>query len=186
MGNSLQDQLKALGLATEKPARQQKVRAAPTKPRSAANKPRPAPAPRKSESPGELSLEKAFALRKQEEKRQADQARRKKQEEDRQRKLLNNSIREIVKANRLNRDDAEVARNFMFRGRIRKIYVTPEQLKALNAGELGIAYLSGGYHLLAKEHSEAIRQLSEAHVPDLSIGSDDDDEEFPIPDDLIW
>jgi len=186
MGNSLQDQLKALGLATEKPARQQKVRAAPAKTRQESAKPRPARPPRKTEGAGELSLEKAFALRKQEEKRQADQARRKKQEEDRQRKLLNNSIREIVKANRLNRDDAELARNFMFRGRIRKIYVTPEQLKALNAGELGIVYLSGGYHLLARDHTDAVCALSEAHVPDLSIGSEDDDEEFPVPDDLIW
>ncbi len=74
----------------------------------------------------------------------------------------------------------------MFRGRIRKIHVTPDQLKALNAGELGIAYLSGSYHLLASEHADAVRQLSEAHVPDLSAGSADDDEEFPVPDDLIW
>ena len=186
MGKSLQDQLKALGLASEKPARQKKVRSATAKPRQQSAKPRPARPPGKTEVMGELSLEKAFALRKQEEKRQADQARRKKQEEDRQRKLLNNSIREIVKANRLNRDDAELARNFMFRGRIRKIYVTPDQLKALNAGELGIAYLSGGYHLLAREHSDAIGRLSEDHVPDLSIGADDDDDEFPVPDDLIW
>ena len=189
MGNSLQDQLKALGLAKEKsnrekpgrdkPARKQKAQSSPAKPR-------PAPAPRAREPRGELSLEKAFALRKQEEKRQADQARQKKLEEDRQRKLLNKSIREIVQANRLNRDDAELARKFMFRGRIRKIHVTPEQLKALNAGELGIAYLSGSYHLLASEHTDAVRLLSEAHVPDLSAGSADDDEEFPVPDDLIW
>jgi uncharacterized protein YaiL (DUF2058 family) len=179
MGNSLQDQLKALGLAREKPARKQKVQ-------PPLAKSRPAPAPRAKEPKGELSLEKAFALRKQEEKRQADQARQKKQEEDRQRKLLNKSIREIVQAHRLNRDDAELARNFMFRGRIRKIHVTPEQLKALNAGELGITYLSGGYHLLTNEHTDAVRRLSEAHVPDLSVGSEDEDDEFPIPDDLIW
>ena len=56
----------------------------------------------------------------------------------------------------------------------------------LDAGELGIVYLSGGYHLLAREHTEAVRRLSETHVPDLSVGTDDDDEEFPVPDDLIW
>lgn len=181
MGSSLQDQLKALGLAKDKPARRQKTQ-------------RPHPKPRKkpvqhgSEPAGELSLEKAFALRKQEEKKQAEQARRKKIEEDRQRKLMNAAIREIVKAHRLNREDAEVARNFMFRGRIRKIYVTPDQLKALNSGELGIAYLSGGYHLLAREHTDAIAQISAAHVPDLGIESEDEggDGEFPIPDDLIW
>ena len=36
-------------------------------------------------------------------------------------------VRAIIEAHRLNRDGAEIARNFMFRGRIRKIYVTPEQ-----------------------------------------------------------
>lgn len=181
MGNSLQDQLKALGLAREKPARKQKAPHAPAKPR-------PKPVHKKPEDPGELSLEKAFALRKQAEKKQAEEARRKKIEEDRQRKLLNNAIREIVRTHRLNREDAEVGRNFMFRGRIRKIHVTPDQLKALNAGELGIAYLSGGYHLLAKEHADAVRQLSAEHVPDLGLGAgpEDDDGEFPIPDDLIW
>jgi uncharacterized protein YaiL (DUF2058 family) len=179
MSNSLQDQLKALGLARQQPARKQQPKHAPVKPRRK-------PAHREQQNPGELSLEKAFALRKQEEKKQAEEARRKKIEEDRQRKLLNNAIRQIVKTHRLNREDADVGRNFMFRGRIRKIHVSPDQLKALNAGELGIAYLSGGYHLLAGEHVDAIRQLSAAHVPDLEVGAGEDDEEFPVPDDLIW
>lgn len=73
----------------------------------------------------------------------------------------------------------------MFRGRIRKIHVTPEQLKALNAGELGIAYLSGGYHLLTNEHAEAVRQLSGEHVADLSTETEDDGD-HPVPDGLDW
>ena len=134
----------------------------------------------------ELSLEQAYALKRRDEQSRADKARKKKQEEDRQRRLLNNAIRDIVKANRLNRDDAEVARNFMFRGRIRKITVTPGQLKALNSREVGIVYLSGGYHLLSKEHTDAVRALSAEHVPDLETGTSLDDGEFPVPDDLNW
>lgn len=179
MAGSLQDQLKALGLAKDKPAKTPDAAKKPAGPRKK-------PDSKHQQKPQEMSLEKAFALRKQDEKRKAEQAKKRKQEEDRQRKLLNTAIREIVKAHRLNRDDAEVARNFMFRGRIRKVHVTPDQLKALNAGELGIAYLSGGYHLLGAEHVDAIRQLSAAHVPDLNTGAEDDDEEFPVPDDLIW
>jgi uncharacterized protein YaiL (DUF2058 family) len=106
-------------------------------------------------------------------------------DEDRKRRQLNDDIRKIVERYRLNREDAEVVRNFLFKGRIRKIYVTPDQLNALNAGELGIACLTGGYHLLAPEHLEAIRGLSPDHVPDLDSGSDDDGE-FPVPDDLNW
>jgi uncharacterized protein YaiL (DUF2058 family) len=73
----------------------------------------------------------------------------------------------------------------MFRGRIRKIHVTPDQLKALNGGELGIAYLSGGYHLLAKKDLEAVRKLSAEHVIELESEVDDDGD-HPVPDDLIW
>jgi len=180
MGNSLQDQLKALGLAKEKPGSGRAKTNEPVKrPRKKVSG--------KKDGPRELTLEQAFALRKAEEKKQADLARRKKQEQDRLRRQLNNAIREIVNTHRLNRDDAEVARNFMFRERIRKVHVTPDQLVALNAGELGIVYLSGGYHLLAKEHVDAVSQLSKDHVPDLNAGSDEDDDgEFPIPDDLIW
>jgi uncharacterized protein YaiL (DUF2058 family) len=179
MSNSLQDQLKALGLARDKPKNTQKKssrRPGKTSPKHAGGECR---------KPGEFSLQKAYALKKQDEQRKADRARNRKLAEDRHRRLLNNEIRSIVKAHRLNRDDAEIGRNFIFRGRIRKLHVTAEQLKALNAGELGIAYLSGGYHLLAGEHAEAVRQLSEEHVVNFSTESGDDGD-HPIPDDISW
>jgi uncharacterized protein YaiL (DUF2058 family) len=128
----------------------------------------------------------AEEIEKQEEKRSAAEAKQKKREQDLQRKRLNTAVKAIVEPHRLNRDDAEIARNFLFRGRIRKIHVTAEQLKSLNAGELGIVYLSGGYHLLPGQQIEAVKQLSAEHVVDLAEGAADDDEEFPIPDDLIW
>lgn len=180
MSDSLQDQLRALGLAQKQTGRKQGSRAAKRSGQS--NRKRS----RKSGKTEELSLEKAYALKRREEQNQADKARRKKQAEDRQRRLLNNQIREIVKANRLNREDAEVARNFLFRGRIRKVNVTPEQLKSLNAGELGLVYLSGGYHLLEPEHLEKVKALSSDHVVDLETDDQDDDGEFPVPDDLQW
>ena len=133
-----------------------------------------------------MSLDRAYALRRQEEKKQADTARKKKRAEDLQRRQLNNEIRAIVSKHRLNDSKAEVPRHFMYRGRIRKINLTPDQLKAVNAGELGIAYLSGGYHLLAPEHVESVRKLSAAHIPDLASGDTEEDNEFPIPDDLTW
>ena len=84
MSDSLQDQLKALGLARAKP-----------KP-----KPSPKPKPRANKGKQEFSLEKAYALKKRDEQAQADHARKKKLAEDRQRRLLNNEIRTIVKADR--------------------------------------------------------------------------------------
>jgi uncharacterized protein YaiL (DUF2058 family) len=180
MSDSLQDQLRALGLAKKQP--QKNKRSGSAKRSRQANR----NSSGQGAKPGELSLEKAYALKRREEQTQADKARRKKQAEDRQRRLLNNQIREIVKANRLNREEAEIARNFMFRGRIRKINVTPDQLKALNAGDLGIVYLSGGYHLLDLAQLDKVRALSADHVVRLNTDSTDDDEEFPVPDDLSW
>ena len=160
MSDSLQDQLLALGLARD--SGKKKHQGSSRKP----GKSRPNPGGEGGKKPGELSLQKAYA-----------------RAEDLQRRLLNNEIRTLVLPHRLNRDDAEIARNFMFRGRIRKVHVTPEQLKALNAGELGIAYLSGGYHLLANEHVEVVRRLSAEHVADLATETEDDGD-HPVPDDL--
>ena len=179
-GQSLQDQLKALGLSRDK-ARAPEAKQSRKQGVGAAG----ASSARRSDSSGEMSLEKAWALKASEEKQRADTARRDKQAEDRRRRLLNNEIRQIVQAHRLNRDDAEASRNFMFRGRIRKIRVTPEQLKALNGGELGIVYLSGTYHLMANEAVEAVRKLSGEHVVDFGDeGGNDGD--HPVPDDLVW
>lgn len=177
MSESLQDQLRALGLAKKKSENRKSSGPGKRAGRKRSGKPR---------NQDELSLEKAYALKRKEEQKQADNVRRKKQAEDRQRRLLNNQIRDIVKAGRLNRDDAEIGRNFLFRGRIRKINVSPEQLRALNAGELGIVYLSGGYHLLDPANVDKVRVLSADHVVDLNTDIPDDDDEFPVPDDLSW
>lgn len=179
MSDSLQNQLMALGLARDKPKKKHQAPSRkPTKPRSR-------PQDGGQNKAGEFSLAKAYALKKRDEQKQADRSRQKKLAEDRERRLLNNQIREIVKAHRLNRDDAEISRNFIFRSRIRKIHVSAGQLKGLNAGDLGIAYLSGGYHLLAKEHAEAVHRLSGEHVVDLSSEAEDDGD-HPVPDDISW
>lgn len=195
MSKSLQDQLLGLGLASKKP---KKARASSKRVSGKVGK-RPdtrVSLPRRNNQKSnhraqqtageEVSLDRAYALRKQEEQKQADTARKRKQEEDRRRRQLNKEIKAIVSKHRLNDAAAEIPRNFMYRGRIRKISLTPEQLKALNAGETGVVYLSGGYHLLAPEHVEAVRKLSGDHVPDLVTGETPDEEDFPVPDDLVW
>jgi uncharacterized protein YaiL (DUF2058 family) len=195
MSESLQDQLLDLGLASKKPkkCRGSSSRAGPKAPKrpgggnSPPNKNNQKRNDRAQQAAGgEVSLDRAYALRKQEEQKQADTARKRKQEEDRRRRQLNREIKAIVSKHRMNDAAAEIPRNFMYRGRIRKINLTPIQLKALNAGEAGVVYLSGGYHLLAPEHVEAVRKLSGDHVPDLAAGATEDEKGFPVPDDLIW
>jgi len=190
MSKSLQEQLLSLGLAQEKPAKKSPGKSPDSKTRQdrkapAAGAQRNSSKKRAGDSGGEMELARAYALRQQEEKRQAELTRRQKQEEDRRRRELNVALKAIVNEHRLNDPKAEVARNFMYKGRIRKINLTPEQLTRVNSGELGVVYLLGGYHLLAAEQVEAVRKLSEEHVPDLT-GAAVEDDEFPVPDDLIW
>ena len=179
MADSLQDQLRALGLAKNKPDSSSKKKTR-----------KPAPGKRKKGGPAaekdaEIPLSKAYALREKAEKQRADEARRKKQAEDRKRREINQAIKEVVSTHRLNDKEAEVARHFMFRGRIRKLYVTPEQNRALTAGEMGLVYLTGGYHVLADEALEDVRKISAEHIVDLGSGGEDE-EEFPVPDDIDW
>jgi len=179
MGDSLQDQLRALGLAQSRAAAEQRKR-------QPARKPKRQDKGKASKPGGELSLDQAYALREREERRQAQRARQQKLEEDRRRRQVNQAIREIVDAQRQNREDADIPRNFLHNARIRKVYVTAEQQRALHIGELGIVYLSGSYHLLAPAALASVRDISGAHVVDLAVEADEDDVEHPVPDDLIW
>ncbi len=167
MSKSLQDQLLELGLARERPTRTPAKRRKRPAQQSAGKKRAAA-----TGSDANLSLEEAYRLRQKHDKEQALAAKRRKQEEDRRRRELNEAIRAIVDPHRLNDPAAEEARYFMYKERIRKVYVTPEQLAAINEGGLGIVYLAGGYHLLAPEHIEAVRALSPEHVPDLGAACD--------------
>jgi uncharacterized protein YaiL (DUF2058 family) len=192
MSKSLQEQLQALGLARAASSGQGKTAA-----REAAGKgKRPGRAPPKpagkagsgadrSAASAEMSLQQAYRLREQQAKEQAEQAREQKRLKDLRRRQVNDAIRAIVEPNRLNDLAAELSRHFMYKGRIRKVNVTADQLKALNEGELGLVYLAGGYHVLPPEYVEQVRALSAEHVPDLSGGAAED-EQFPVPDDLVW
>jgi uncharacterized protein YaiL (DUF2058 family) len=170
MSESLKDQLIALGLAREKPVKSGK--------RGGGNKPR--------RRTGDVPLEQAYLLRDKAEQQHAQAKKQKKREEDLLRRQLNAQIQTLVEAHALNDRNAELKRNFMYKGRIRSVLVTAEQLNALNAGDLGVVFLRGGYYVMAPEHVEAVRSLSAEHVPDLGAGQADGDEEVPVPDDLVW
>lgn len=192
MGDSLQEQLLALGLAkASAPAVRSKRQAAPAgkikqQPRQQA-KPKADKSQSQvtSASESELSLEQAYRQREEQLKEQAERARERKRTEDRRRRKLNESIRAIVEPHRLNDPAAEFSRNFMYKGRIRKVNVTAGQLKTLNEGVLGLVYLAGGYHILQPQYVEQVRCLSAEHVPDL-MNSVNEDDEYPVPDDLHW
>ena len=173
MSDSLKDQLLALGLAPKKPAVK--------KPR----KPVPARAKKKS-ADAEISLDQAYRIRNKEDQRQKQRAIELKLEQERQRREINQKIKASIKDNAVRDPDADTKRNFLFKGRIRSVLVTREQLIEINNGSLGVVYLSGHYHLMPADKVEEIRQFAADHVPDLRGADSEGEEENPVPDDLIW
>ena len=175
MSNSLKDQLLALGLTPNKiePGRKEQ------------HKIRPATAKSKKSS-AEISLDQAYRIRSQDERLQKEQVIALKREQERQRRVINQKIQALIKENAIRDAAADSKRNFLYKGRIRSVLASREQINDINNGSLGVVYLSGNYHLLPAEKIEEIRQFSPDHVPDLQGAESEDEKENPVPDDLIW
>ena len=101
-------------------------------------------------------------------------------------------LAELVKDQGLNAADAEIARHFPYGGKIKRIYVTPAQLKALNAGELGVLQMDGRYLLVS---AELLAQAEAIFLPAVALKVDPDapaadapyaDPQYQVPDDLVW
>lgn len=191
MSSSFKDQLLGLGFKTSlNPVHKPK----PARPQEQAHAARPKnSAPHaKAKSQQEIDLAKAFALRNQQEKREREAAERDKQESARQKKLAKETVTKLLEGQTLNSPDADIARHFSYGGKIKRLYVTPGQLSALNAGELGIVQHNGRYCLVSKDVTLAVRALLPSLVALYCDGDEEslpegyDDPRFQIPDDLIW
>lgn len=153
------------------------------KPRGDAHPPR---------SQEEIDLAKAYAIRAQKEKQERIEAERLKQEEAARRRAAKAKVAELLSGKALNAADAEHARHFEYGGKIKRVYVTPEQLRALNAGELAVVQLDGRYLLvpvaLADEVAALLPSLLALKVDPNAPAGDDPyaDPRYQVPDDLVW
>ena len=203
MSNSLKDQLLGLGFSAPKPEPR------PQKPKpNAAGRPAPprqAPphharkdAPRKDHARKpprtreDIDLAKAYAIRAQREKDERIEAERLKQEEARKRREAKAALAAFVAGKGLNAADAEHVRHFEYGGKIKRIHVTADQLKALNAGELGVVQLDGRYVLV---DAGTLAQAEAIFAPAIALKVDPDapaeqdayaDPRYQVPDDLVW
>ncbi|GAB2653931.1 DUF2058 domain-containing protein [Arenimonas aestuarii] len=140
----------------------------------------------------EIDLAKAYAIRAQKEKQERIEAERLKQEEAARRRAAKAQVADLLKDKALNVADAELVRHFEYGGKIKRIYVTPEQLKSLNAGELAVVQLDGRYQLvpaaLADEVAALLPSLLALKVDPNAPATDDPyaDPRYQVPDDLVW
>ncbi|QNP40833.1 DUF2058 domain-containing protein [Lysobacter solisilvae (ex Woo and Kim 2020)] len=206
MSDSLRDQLLGLGFKpAPKPERPQgKKPVTPQgkpqpgrRPHEAAGKPQQRPGHKPGAKPkprgGEgMDLAKAYAIRAQHEKDERIAAEAARQEEARKRREARAKLTELVKDKGLNVADAEIARHFPYGGKIKRVYVTAEQLKALNAGELGVLQLDGRYLLVT---AELVAQAADIFPQAIALRVDPNapaeedpyaDPQYQVPDDLVW
>jgi len=197
MSNSLRDQLLGLGFKTApKPAPRDKKerRGSPdsARPRgkpAGAGKPQRA---RPEKARGEIALADAYKMRAQREKDERIEAERIKQEEARQRREARARLEAFLKDKALNAADAEHVRHFEYGGKIKRIHVNAEQLKALNAGRLGVVQLNGRYLLVDAATLAQVETIFASAIalkvdPDAPVEEDPySDPKYQVPDDLVW
>ena len=203
MSDSLRDQLLGLGFKpAPKPERKPE-----RKPQHAAGKPPHGAKPQHgkpahkggkpharppAKSREDIDLAKAYAIRAQKEKDERIEAERLKQEEARKRREAKAALATFLEGKGINDANAEIARHFEYGGKIKRIYVNEAQLKALNAGELGVVQQDGRYLLVdaaTLAHAEALFAPAIALKVDPNAPAQDDpyaDPQFQVPDDLVW
>jgi uncharacterized protein YaiL (DUF2058 family) len=213
MGLSLRDQLLQAGFTQSKPEPKPEVRRdhAPSQRRGGPAPPqrrdgnRPGQAsPRKPDEQarpprepksGEPSLAHAYQIRAESEKREREEAQKRAQEEAARKREQRVKLAALVAGKAQNDREAEHVRNFSYGKKIRKVNVTPEQFRQLNAGELGVAQVDGRFMILSPELIREVLALAPQHValfvPEgigASSNPDEDysDPRFQVPDDLVW
>lgn len=143
-------------------------------------------------TPEGMDLAKAYALRAQTEKDERIAAEKQKQEAARIKREAKAKVVALLEGKALNADSADSVRHFEYNGKIRRVHVTGEQLKALNAGQLGVVQLDGRYLLVditvARQVQELLPSLLALRVdPDAPVAEDPySDSKYAIPDDLTW
>jgi uncharacterized protein YaiL (DUF2058 family) len=192
MADSLRDQLLKSGIVkqVQQDRAREDTRAAPkggnSPPRhaKASSQPKSAPkSPRRDQS--EIDLAKAYAIRAQTEASERKRIEQEAAEQVRLRRERKLKIQQLLEGNALNKVDADQPRNFQYGDKIRRIYVDAEQLRALNAGELGVVQQAGRYLLVTRAIAEQVKAIDPhqlALMVDTSASTDDDG----VPDDLMW
>lgn len=170
--------------------------AQPNRPTARHGRPGDAPGRSRPASPQrtreDIDLAKAYAIRAQREKDERIEAERLKQEQARERREAKARAAELLKDKALNDPAADIARHFDYGGKIKRVHVNAGQLKALNAGELGVAQMDGRYLLVDAamlQQVEAIFPACVALKVDPSAAAGDDpyaDPLYQVPDDLVW
>lgn len=106
------------------------------------------------------------------------------------RREMKETVQKLIEANAVKEVKGEEIYRFTLQNKIREILVSEPIRKRLVSGELAITRLNGATRLIPADTATKIRTINPQWIifltTDASESSTDDDDEFPIPDDLIW
>ena len=176
---SLQDQLLNAGIVDKKKAKQLKQ-----------EQRKEAKGRQKGHVP--VAQDKEEARRVREEKAQRDRELNKQQQAEAEKKAIRAQVVQLIRMNRIERSDGDVAYQFKDGSTIKKIYITARLQDDLVNGRLAIAKLDDGYELLPATAARKITQRDQQAILVLNekqqVESDEDDPyaAYQVPDDLMW
>jgi uncharacterized protein YaiL (DUF2058 family) len=113
----------------------------------------------------------------QNKKAQRDRELNQKRQQEAQRKERAAQAKQLIDINKQDRSKGEQPYSFVYRGKVKKIYVTEAQRDQLVAGQLGIA-------TCVTNEETFLVDLGEPAKSD--PGEDDPYADYQVPDDLIW
>src|SRR5579859_2865531 len=196
MADSLRDQLLKSGIV--KQVREEKRPSAPQGGKPFAQ--RHGGSPSKGGKPGqhkpqgktggnsqdEIDLAKAYAIRAQTEANERKRAEQAAAEEARLRRERKLKIQQLLEGKALNKADVDHVRHFEYGGKIRRVHVDADQLKSINAGELGVIQQQGRYLVVTRELAEQVKAI-DANLVALLVepGGSVNVGEDGVPDDLM-
>lgn len=188
MSDSLRDQLLKAGFKPQpRPQSKPQAQSSAKKP-ATPNARRPQPQPHAAQKPkprdAEIDLARAYALRDRNEREERERAQREAEQRARERKERRQKLVALLEGKTLNAAEAEIPRHFPYSNKIRRIYVTADQLPRLNGGELAVVQLNGRYLLVAREVGIAAGEI-DADALALLCDPHDVDEDG-VPADLVW
>ena len=173
MSESLRDQLLKAGFkASPKPKPHKHSQAKPEQ-------------PRKPRAPAEPDLAQAFALRAKADRAEREAAEREARAKAEEKKERKRKLQALLDGKALNKADADQPRHFEFAGKIRRVYVTPEQLRQINAGELGVVMHGGRAMVVVRDVAVQVQAIA-PEVVALLVDPTAPAEDDGVPDDLMW
>lgn len=179
MSNSLQNQLKKMGLVTDAQAKKAK------------KEQRKKSREKRNSKTAVVDESKRIAKESKEKNTERDRQLNLKKTAEAEKRAIAAQIRQLIEINRISIDDGDDPYNFTDGNKVKKIYVTGIIKENIVKGRLSIVRFGDGYEVVPSPVAEKINcRDSESIIVSNSrqetVDIDDEYSEYKIPDDLMW